>query len=564
MIKIIGLGFLMLIGGFLEMLSVSLILPFMEAIMQPEEIMQNAYVAPVCGWIGIEDHRTFLIFLAILMIIIYIVKNLFLLLEMYMQKRFVYNNMFSVQCRLLHSYLSRPYESFLHINSGEVLRVIDIDTDGAFVLLVAVLSMITELVTSGILVITVFLISPFITLGVAALLFFSVFFIMLFLRPILVKGSKKKQVANADMRQWLLQSIQGIKELKIMRKERFFEEQYGKSGKTYVQMVYQGTTLSAMPRYLIEAAAMSSLFVMIAVMLYQGMPTESVVPLLSVMAMASIRLLPAVNRISLQMADMAARETQLDKVIENMQEVTVQDSAEQPVTGDGTVRLEESIQLSQIRYRYPSGEKDILSDASLTVRKGQTVGIVGASGAGKTTAVDVMLGLLKPSAGQVLVDGTDIRLDMDGWLKEIGYIPQSIFMLDGSIRENVAFGVPAEEINDERVWEVLREASIDGFVRELSEGLDAQIGERGMRLSGGQRQRIGIARALYTDPSVLIFDEATSALDNETEAAIMESIEHLHGSKTMVIIAHRLTTIENCDRVYRVEEGKILEEKRRS
>ena len=190
-----------------------------------------------------------------------------------------------------------------------------------------------------------------------------------------------------------------------------------------------------------------------------------------------------------------------------------------------------------------------------------SVGIVGASGAGKTTAVDILLGLLTPQNGQVLVDGTDIRLDMDGWLSNIGYIPQSIFMMEGSIRENVAFGLMAEEIDDDRVWDALREAALDDFVRQLPEALDAQIGERGVRLSGGQRQRIGIARALYSNPPVLVFDEATSALDNNTETAIMDSLHHLHGVKTMVIIAHRLSTIEDCDVVFRVEDGKIRQVK---
>ena len=227
----------------------------------------------------------------------------------------------------------------------------------------------------------------------------------------------------------------------------------------------------------------------------------------------------------------------------------------------GKITFNQQIELSNINYQYPTGKTDVLSDACLSIHKGESVGIVGASGSGKTTAVDVLLGLLRPQNGKVLVDGTDIQLDMDGWLKQIGYIPQSIFMLDGDIRENVVFGLPKREIDDVRVWEVLKEAAIDDFVRTLPEGLDTQLGERGVRLSGGQRQRIGIARALYSDPEVLFFDEATSALDNDTEAAIMDSINHLQGSKTMVIIAHRLSTIEGCDHIYRVENGKIEKER---
>ncbi len=248
-------------------------------------------------------------------------------------------------------------------------------------------------------------------------------------------------------------------------------------------------------------------------------------------------------------------------MIENLKEIESyalpqEEGKEDAIQGFGKV-----LALSGIRYRYPKGETDVLSDASMTVKKGQSVGIVGPSGAGKTTAVDIMLGLLRPQDGKVLIDGTDIRLDMDGWLSEIGYIPQQIFMLDADIRENVAFGVPADEIDDERVWKALKDAAMDDYVRSLPDQLQTQLGERGVRLSGGQRQRIGIARALYTDPSVLFFDEATSALDNETEAAIMDSINHLHGEKTMIIIAHRLSTIEGCDHVFRVEEKKIRRER---
>ncbi|MCX4315549.1 MAG: ATP-binding cassette domain-containing protein, partial [Lachnospiraceae bacterium] len=223
--------------------------------------------------------------------------------------------------------------------------------------------------------------------------------------------------------------------------------------------------------------------------------------------------------------------------------------------------FEREITLQNISYSYPNSEQHVLEHAQMSVPVGKSVGIVGTSGAGKTTAVDIMLGLLNPQEGQVLADGVDVMSVYTEWLSHIGYIPQTIFMLDDTIRANVAFGLAREEQTDEQVWYALQEAQLAEFVRSLPEGLDTQIGERGVRLSGGQRQRIGIARALYTNPELLIFDEATSALDNETEAAIMESINSLHGRKTMVIIAHRLQTIEGCDMVYRVKDGRIERER---
>jgi ABC-type bacteriocin/lantibiotic exporter with double-glycine peptidase domain len=214
------------------------------------------------------------------------------------------------------------------------------------------------------------------------------------------------------------------------------------------------------------------------------------------------------------------------------------------------------IRMEDITYKYPNTDKLILDKATMEIPIGKSVGIVGASGAGKTTIVDVLLGLLKPEEGRILADGVDVSTNYKGWLKNVGYIPQTIFMTDSTIRKNVAFGVPEDEIDDEKVWQALREAALDEFVKELPEGLDTEIGERGIRLSGGQRQRIGIARALFEDPEVLVLDEATSALDNDTEAAIMDSINRLHGRKTLVIIAHRLQTIEKCDMIYNIGDGK--------
>ncbi|MBQ7200413.1 MAG: ABC transporter ATP-binding protein [Eubacterium sp.] len=561
-VRIIELGFLMIIGGFLEMLSVSLILPFMDAVMTPERIMKNSIVVAVCDFFDLHSHRTFLVLLALVLAIIYILKNAFLLFQMHVQARFVANNQFAVQCRLLHNYINRPYEYFLWIDSGEVLRVITNDTAQTFTLLSNIMMFFSEMVVSGILIITIFVASPGVTIAMAALLLVMVLVIMGVLRPILNRSSKRNAKAAASMNKWLLQSIQGIKELKIMRKEEFFEEEFNESGSEYVRMSRRVTTLGQIPRFMIEAVAMSLFLLVVAYLIYKGTDLEDVIPLLSVVAMAAIRLLPSVNRISLCMAAMASGEPYLDKMIENLQEVHSYTDDEAVEEQPGAVgRLDREFGFEDVAYRYPSGDSDVLTGADINIKTGESVGIVGASGAGKTTAVDILLGLLRPKGGQVVVDGTDIRLDMDGWLSQIGYIPQMIFMLDGTIRENVAFGVPEDEVDDDRVREALREAALLDFVDSLSGGLDTELGERGVRLSGGQRQRIGIARALYTDPSILFFDEATSALDNETETAIMESINSLHGTKTMVIIAHRLTTIEGCDHIFRVADGKVIMER---
>ena len=564
-IRILELAVLMVIGGFLEMLSVSLMLPFMTTVMEPESVMGNRYVRMVCDLLDLQIASTFLVVFSAALALIYVAKNAYLLFEMGVQNRFVYGNMFATQSRLLETFIHRPYEFFLGISSGEILRIINRDTADTFNLLTTILQLFTELVVSSMVIAAILIMSPQITLLIAGLMLGLLLVINTILKPILRKAGLENQEAGAGTGKWLLQSIQGVKELKVMQKEQFFLDNYNAYGLRSVQAQRKSAVLGNTPRFLIEGVSMAATFLAIAIMLYRGAAFEKIVPALSTVAVAAIRLLPSVNRISGALTQISYCEPMLDKTIETLQGMDEWHAS--PVESDASGRerkitaLKRELSLVDISYHYPDSDVNVLEKAGLSVKRGESVGIVGASGAGKTTAVDVILGLLCPQGGQVLVDGVDIREDYPGWLDLIGYIPQTIFMLDDSIRANVAFGEAAEDIDDEKVWTALREASLEEFVRSLPNGLDTQIGERGVRLSGGQRQRLGIARALYEDPGVLIFDEATSALDNETEAEIMESINHLHGQRTMLIIAHRLTTIEACDHVYRVEGGKITKER---
>jgi ABC-type multidrug transport system fused ATPase/permease subunit len=287
------------------------------------------------------------------------------------------------------------------------------------------------------------------------------------------------------------------------------------------------------------------------------------VSLFAAFGIAAMRLLPAASRINNQMTNMAFNEPFFFNVSDNLIEETSDENTDisYAVVAKEKLPVTRDVRLDHITYHYPNSDKLIFDDASVTFPIGKSIGIVGASGAGKTTVIDILLGLLNLQGGRVLADDVDIKTHYREWLANVGYIPQMIFLLDADIRKNVAFGIPDEEIDEEKLWHALKEAQLDEFIKTLPEGVNTGIGERGIRLSGGQRQRIGIARALYNDPEVLILDEATSALDNDTEAAIMESVNRLHGKKTLIIIAHRLQTIEKCDMVYRVEDGKITKER---
>lgn len=556
----IRLVVLMIVGGFLEMTSVSLVLPFMNVVMSPEEYMQKDYVVTICTLLNISSASTFLIVLSLLLAFLYLVKNLYLLFEYNMQYKYVYSNMLEMQNRLLDSFIRRPYEYYLQANSGEIIRVVNTDTPAVFDMLVQILFFFTEIFVSGMLVIAVFVMAPLVTLMMAAVLLVMTLAINHIVRPILTKAGKSTITSVAGVNKWLLQSIQGIKELKVMSKEDFFEKNFHRYGKEYVAALRKKNITSVIPRLSIEGISMSAMFVIIGFMIFGGVSLNSLVPMVSAIAVAAIRLLPSVNRITIGLANIAYGEPMLDKLMENLRDIESNkdfyETHSMEITTESKISdFSNEILLDHITYQYPEAEEPVLLDTSLRIKKGESIGLVGASGAGKSTTVDVMLGFLNLRSGKVLIDGRDISKDMPGFLGLVGYIPQSIFILDDTIRANVAFG--EENISEENVWKAIKEASLYDFVKTLPEGLDTQIGERGVRLSGGQRQRIGIARALYHNPSILVLDEATSALDNETEKSIMESIDNLRGQKTMIIIAHRLTTIENCDCVYRVENGKI-------
>lgn len=571
-IRVIIIFIMMIIGAALETIGVSLILPLVSAITTPDIIETNKYARLICEILDLHATRTFMIVVIAALMFVYIFKNIYLFFEYYVQYRFVCNNRFAVQQRLMDVYLRRPYEFFLNAESGEIVRVVTSDVTSTFALLNTLLSFFTEAVISAALIAAIIITDPLMACLIAVVMGGVMLLISWMIKPILRVAGVKYQKNSAKSNKWLLQSISGIKEVKVANKENFFLNQFSKYGKQAIESEKKNSVLGTVPRLAIEAFGVSAMLAVIAILMWRGREIDTMLPQLSAFAMAAVRLLPSVNRMSSSLNQLSYYEPALDKMLEHL---TVADRWENEKCVDApkqraaqkfsvtpiVATLNQQVELSDITYSYPNTERPVLEHANMVIPVGKSVGVVGSSGSGKTTAIDILLGLLPPQEGVVLADGTDIQCDYHGWLSHLAYIPQMIFMLDDTIRANVAFGIPTSEVDDAQVWKALEEAQLGDFVRSLSDGLDTTIGERGVRLSGGQRQRIGIARALYTDPELLIFDEATSALDNETEAAIMESINALHGHKTMVIIAHRLTTIEECDMVYRVEDGRIVRER---
>ncbi|HAG69485.1 MAG TPA: ABC transporter ATP-binding protein, partial [Lachnospiraceae bacterium] len=371
------------------------------------------------------------------------------------------------------------------------------------------------------------------------------------------------QLYDGKMHQSINQALGAVKDIKILHRESYFVNAFVSCGREKMRAVRNDNILGNVPKYLIETVCVSAILIVLLIKLGQGTELSTMITELSAFAVAAFKLLPSVSKINNYANLIIFLKPSVDliyrdmKDTEDMKDYQVRDMSEGVPAVSDRSREPVSIRVDRVTYRYPGSDRDVLKDVSFEIPLGCAVGMVGPSGAGKSTMADIILGILTPTSGAVFYGDMNVHENPLKWSKKLAYIPQSIYLSDESIRDNVAFGIEARDIDEDKVWEALREAQLYDFVKGLKDGLDTMVGERGVRLSGGQRQRIGIARALYDDPEILVLDEATSALDNETEAAVMEAIDSLMGRKTLIIIAHRLTTIENCQMVFRVDNGKV-------
>lgn len=557
------LVFMMFIGAILETMSVSLIIPVVQAIIQPDVLEGDGLLAKVAGALHIESQVQFTVIAMVSLVLVFILKDIFLFWQYKKIYHFVYTNQFETAERLLRSYVNKNYEYFLNAETSVIQRSITADINNMYALVLALLQMASEVVVFACLGAALVVVDPLMTATLVVLLIITLVVIKNIIKPIMNKTGKANQDYGARMYEWISQTVTGIKEVKVNGKEQFFIGEYLKQGKGYIHAMETYSMFSNTPKLLIEAVCISGMILYMMVQVLRGADMTSMIPSISAFAMAAVRLMPSASRINNQLTQISFCEPFFLNVSDNLLEETAEDKIDLSYATDGDEKLPvtKEITLEHITYKYPGTEKYIFEDANLTIPVGSAIGIVGGSGAGKTTVIDIILGLLKTEKGAIYADGVPVESHYRQWLKNIGYIPQMIALLNTDIRHNIAYGVPEDKIDEKKLRHALEEAQLDTFVDSLPEGDKTMIGERGIRISGGQRQRIGIARALYENPEVLILDEATSALDGDTETAIMESINRLHGSKTLIIIAHRLQTIEKCDHVYRVEGGKLTKER---
>ena len=557
--KIALLLCIMVAGSFLELLGVAVFQPFVNIIMMPDSIQENSYLARIYQMFGCSTTESFLTVVALGIIVIYVVKNVYLWVEQNLIMKFTYGMQQKLSTRLLTTYLSEPYTFHLNKNIAELQRSMQEDTGLFTQVLMHTLQLVAEVVVCIVLGVYLFTVSNSITVVIVGLLILCVVLFTKITKRFTEQLGKEAQVYKGKLYQWVNQSLGGVKEVKVLNREEFFVSSYKKYYGLYIKGVRINRLLSITPKYMVEAVCMTGLLIAIIIKLNFGHgELENFIPQLATFAVAAFRLLPSVGRINEHVNNILYAVPSVDLIYGDLK--GIEDYQESKGEEEGKEwSFEHGITAKHITYAYPNTDTNVLEDASCVIPKGKTVAFIGSSGAGKTTMADIILGLLAPQRGKILVDDIDVFKNLTMWHHQIGYIPQVIYLSDDTIRNNIAFGIHEDQIDEEAVKTALKKAQLAEFVDTLPDGLDTIVGDRGVRLSGGQRQRIGIARALYHDPEILVLDEATSALDNETETAVMEAIESLQGSKTMIIIAHRLTTIQNADIIYEVGDGKVTE-----
>lgn len=532
--KLLILIFFMVIGAGLEAFSVSLIIPYIMSLVASE--VDLGITLLLIGAFGF--------------------KNIYLYWLKCIQNHFIVKNCSKASIRLFKIYLSKPYEYFLYNNSNKIVTTINVYVTKSFVMIGEMLNLSAEIVVSIFLFIVLISVNFKVTFIMFTVLIVLSLLIKLLISSKLRDIGKQSNEAYLGMVTGVSQAINGIKEIKMFGREKFFLNSYEDLAKSNVTLENKKNKYSNAPRHITEFVAVCAMLIVVYLSSANfQLDTSQIVSQTALFSFVLLRMLPSVIRINGYLNQIAYYTPSLLAIDDEVS--SYMKNEEDEVECEAVVwKLEDSIRVNNVSFSYDhSGENLILDGADLEILKGEFVGIIGASGIGKTTLIDIILGYLEPDKGLVEVDGINIHNNLQGWRKNIGYVPQMIYLMDDTIRNNIAFGDDA--CRDEKIWNILKRVNLYDFVKALPKGLDSYVGERGIRLSGGQRQRIGIARALYNSPDILVLDEATSSLDNDLEVEIMEDIYNLHGEKTVIIIAHRISSLSRCNKIYKISSGKI-------
>ena len=547
---------LMLIGMMLETLGVGLVIPALTLLTQSDIAHSYPAFQAVLRSLGNPSQQALVIGGMLVLVGVYLIKALFLAFLVWWQLRFAFGVQAQLSQRLFTVYLRQPYTFHLQRNSAQLIRnvinEVSMITGNAILPVMMLLTEGMVLIGLCVLLLTV---EPQGALIVVSVLGAAAWGFHRLTHSSIERWGNARQYHEGLRLQHLQQGLGGAKDVKMFGREADFLQQYRIHNDQSAHVAQMQSTLQQLPRLWLELLAVSGLAILVISILAQNRSLESVLPTLGLFAAAAFRLMPSVSRI-LGAVQALRYGTPMIDVLHAELNLAIPDVA---INQKPSAPFHSSMELSHVSYTYPGAASAALKDISLLIKRGESVGFIGASGAGKSTLVDIILGLLNPDTGEMRVDGKDIQQNLRNWQDQIGYVPQSIYLTDDTLRRNVAFGLPDEQIDDAAVKRAVQSAQLNDFVSSLPDGLMTMVGERGIRLSGGQRQRIGIARALYHDPSVLLLDEATSSLDTATELGVMQAVKALQGSKTILIVAHRLSTVEHCDRLYRMEKGVLVD-----
>lgn len=553
----VALFALMICGATMEMVGVGAIPAFVTLLSEPSRVTRFKFVQSLIAHLPRHDDSTLVLAGAAVLLVFFLVKNSYLAALAALTARYITRRQIAIARRLFTAYLGASYTFHLQRNTAELLRNANseaVEVVGS--VLMPGLTLLMETLTTVAILLLLLVAEPFISLLAFALLGGATFLFIRAIRRRVMYYGQLAQEYRLRMIQTVNEALGGIKITRVLGRERHFNDAYAVETDRYADALRYRQLMTDLPRLYLETVAIFGVLGVATLLIAQHRPVQTVVPTLSILAVAIVRMIPSLNRITASLTTMRYGKFSLDVVHNDLALLKdVQFSGPE----EGTSRFASRIVLDQLSYQYPGAATASLQDIDLTIPRGAVVGFVGPTGAGKTTMVDLILGLLEPTSGRITIDGRDLRHHVSEWQRQIGYVPQDIFLTDDTIKRNIAFGLPDETIDVAALQRAIDAAQLSEFVTSLPLGVETMVGERGVRLSGGQRQRIGIARALYHDPEVLILDEATSSLDNETERYVMQSVERLRGGRTIILIAHRMSTVKACDTLFVLRDGRLAE-----
>ena len=546
---------LLVIGMFFEMLSLGLLIPALTIILNPNITQEYPAIAPYFLYFGNPSHKEVIIGGMSLLIIIFLIKTLFLAFLYWFQNKFTSTLQVQLTTNLYAIYLNQDYQFHLNRNSAELIRNTQMEVVLFNRAANALILISTELAIIFAVVFTLTIVEPFGTFIVFIILSFSILIFHQLSKKKLVQWAEKRQDLSKEINQFLLEGLGGVKDIKLLGREDYFIDNYNLKNKLWARINILQLTLAQLPRLYLEFLGIFGLVILVIVMVLEGNPIDTLLPTLVVFAAGAFKMIPGFNRImgaiqnvklTVPVVNVLFNEFSFDKRLEK--------------TSSNELVLRSEIFVQDVIFKYQNTQKSVINKINFKINKGESVGFVGKSGSGKSTLIDLILGLMNVNEGSILIDGTNINDNIRGWQNNIGYVPQNIYLTDDTLRKNIALGISEDQIDDKSILRAMKQAQLNDFVQDLEEGIDTYVGERGVRLSGGQCQRIGIARAMYHSPSVLVLDEATSALDSATEKSVMEAVYQLKGEITIIIVAHRLSTLSSVDKIYHLERGKLIKE----